>query len=119
MTAAETFDTFYATHEVNPIFNSATAMEILRLDNDNAAVENEVNILVGAIPRYLYDTTGYLPAVVEWPDGTLTANFSSLADAAAKYILWIWYYGENCDVSKMQRSLDHILAALRQPDASA
>ena len=83
------------------IFEIEEARNILRVDgNDN---DDEIYRLIFALPPYLYHTTGYKPT-----DG----NYSYFAKAAAGFILWQWYYGENSDVNKTQRVIDNLLKAL-------
>jgi hypothetical protein len=76
------------------------ARDILRVDGtDNDA---QIEALVSAIPDYLYETTGYRTA----------GDFSPVALTAGRFLLWLWYYGENADVSKVQRVIDCLLKAL-------
>ncbi len=83
------------------IFSIEEARNILRVDGtDN---DEEIYNLIFALPPYLYHTTGYLPT---------HGNYSYFAKAAARFILWQWYYGENADVDKTQRVIDSLLKAL-------
>lgn len=83
------------------MFDLDEARDILRIsgtDNDG-----EISALVGALPDYLYHTTGY------------RANgdaYSPVALTAGRFILWQWYYGENADTDKLQRVIDCLLKAL-------
>ena len=83
------------------MFDLDEARDILRTsgtDNDG-----EISALVGALPDYLYHTTGY------------RANggaYSPVALTAGRFILWQWYYGENADTDKLQRVIDCLLKAL-------
>ena len=83
------------------IFTLDEARNILRIDAaDNDA---EIEALLLAIPDYLTETTGYVPAGEE---------YSPVARTAARFILWLWYYGENADTDKVQRVIDSLLKAL-------
>ena len=83
------------------MFTIEEAREILRLDGaDNDEI---IYPLVSAIPPYLEATTGYCPA-----DG----NYSPLAITAGRFLLQLWYYGENSDTDKLQRVIDCLLKAL-------
>jgi hypothetical protein len=82
------------------IFSLEEARDILRLDGaDN---DGQIIALMGAIPPYLTETTGY----------TATGEFSPVARTAARFILQLWYYGENSDTDKLQRVIDCLLKAL-------
>jgi hypothetical protein len=82
------------------IFEIEEAREILRIDGgDNDAV---ISALVEAIPPYLHATTGY----------TTAGEFSPVAKTAGRFILQVWYYGENSDTDKLQRVIDCLLKAL-------
>ncbi len=83
------------------MFTLDEARDILRLDGtDN---DSEVEALVYALPDYLYHTTGYRDN-----EGV----YSPLALTAGRFILWQWYYGENADTDKLQRTIDCLLKAL-------
>ncbi len=83
------------------IFDIEQARDILRIDgSDN---DTMIYALLSAIPPYLEATTGYTPA-----DGT----FSPVAQAAGRFLLQLWYYGENADTEKLQRVIDSLLKAL-------
>ena len=83
------------------IFTLEEARDILRIDGgDN---DGEILALVAAIPPYLQATTGY----------TATAGeYSPVAKTAGRFLLWLWYYGENADTDKVQRVIDCLLKAL-------
>jgi len=82
------------------IFTIEEARDILRIDgSDNDGI---ITALLSAIPPYLEATTGY----------TTTGEFSPLAQTAGRFILWLWYYGENADTDKTQRVIDSLLKAL-------
>ena len=83
------------------MFTIEEAREILRLDGDDN--DEIIYPLVSAIPPYLEATTGYGPA-----DG----NYSPLAITAGRFLLQLWYYGENSDTDKLQRVIDCLLKAL-------
>ncbi len=82
------------------IFTIEEARDILRLDSE----DNDVIIepLIEAIPPYLEATTGY----------TATGDYSPVARAAGRFLLQLWYYGENADTDKLQRVIDCLLKAL-------
>ena len=83
------------------MFDLDEARDILRIsgtDNDG-----EIIALVGALPDYLYHTTGYRANGGEYSPVALTAG---------RFILWQWYYGENADTAKLQRVIDCLLKAL-------
>ena len=83
------------------MFDLDEARDILRIsgtDNDG-----EISALVGALPDYLYHTTGYRANGGAYPPVALTAG---------RFILWQWYYGENADTDKLQRVIDCLLKAL-------
>ena len=82
------------------IFTVDEAREILRIDGtDNDA---QIMALVEAIPAYLEVTTGY----------TTTGDYSPLAKTAARFILQLWYFGDNADIEKVKRVIDNLLKAL-------
>jgi hypothetical protein len=82
------------------IFTIEEARDILRLDGtDN---DNIILPLILAIPPFLTETTGY----------TSTGEYSLVARTAARFILQLWYYGENSDTDKLQRVIDCLLKAL-------
>ncbi len=83
------------------IFTIEEARDILRIDgSDNDAM---IYALLNAIPPYLEATTGYA-AADEW--------YSPIAQAAGRFLLQLWYYGENADTDKLQRVIDSLLKAL-------
>ena len=82
------------------IFSIEEARDILRIDGtDNDA---QISALLAAIPSYLEITTGYAAA----------GDYSPLAKTAARFILQLWYYGENSDTDKLKRVIDNLLKAL-------
>ena len=82
------------------IFTLPEAREILRIDGtDN---DSAITALLSAIPPYLEATTGYSP----------TGYYSPVAKAAGRFLLQLWYYGENADTDKLQRVIDSLLKAL-------
>ncbi len=93
-----------ATFEDSP-FGLTEAREYLRVDMTDH--DSEILDLLLAVGPYLYETTGYLPDEIE--------GYSPLAKLAGKYLLWQWYYGEDSDVLKVERTLNCLLSALRQP----
>lgn len=83
------------------IFTIEEARDILRIDgSDNDAI---IIPLVSAIPPYLEATTGYTAQ-----DG----NYSPLAQAAGRFLLQLWYYGDNAETDKLQKVIDSLLKAL-------
>ena len=82
------------------IFTIEEARDILRLDgSDNDAM---IYALLSAIPPYLEATTGYVEK----------GGYSPVAQAAGRFLLQLWYYGENADTDKLQRVIDSLLKAL-------
>ena len=82
------------------IFTIEEAREVLRIDGaDN---DEQILALLAAIPSYLEITTGYVA------DG----EYSPLAKTAARFILQLWYFGDNADIAKLQRVIDNLLKAL-------
>jgi hypothetical protein len=75
--------------------------DILRLDGDYN--DTHITALVEAIPPYLYETTGYTAR---------RGKYSPVAQTVARFILQLWYYGENADTDKLQRVIDSLLKAL-------
>lgn len=89
------------------IFTIEQARDILRIDgSDNDGI---ITALLSAIPPYLEATTGYVP------DGA----YSPVAQAAGRFLLQLWYYGENADTDKLQRVIDSLLKALSAERAQA
>lgn len=89
------------------IFTIDEARDILRIDgSDNDAI---IEPLLQAIPPYLEATTGY----------TAAGEFSPVARAAGRFLLQLWYYGENADTDKLQRVIDCLLKALSAERAKA
>ena len=82
------------------IFTVNEARDILRLDGS----ENDgiITALLSAIPPYLEATTGYSSG----------GTYSPVAKAAGRFLLQLWYYGENADTDKLQRVIDSLLKAL-------
>ena len=81
------------------IFTIEEAREILRIDgSDN---DSTIYALLSAIPPYLEATTGYS-----------AGYYSPIAKAAGRFLLQLWYYGENADTDKLQRVIDSLLKAL-------
>ena len=89
------------------IFTIEEAREILRIDGS----ENDEMIyaLLSAVPPYLEATTGYVAV----------NGYSPLAQAAGRFLLQLWYYGENADTDKLQRVIDSLLKALSAERAQA
>lgn len=89
------------------IFTIDEARDILRIDGgDNDAI---IEPLLQAIPPYLEATTGY----------TAAGEISPVARAAGRFLLQLWYYGENADTDKLQRVIDCLLKALSAERAKA
>ncbi len=83
------------------IYSIEEARDILRIDgNDN---DTMIYALLSAIPPYLEATTGYVAD---------NDNYSPVARAAGRFLLQLWYYGENADTDKLQRVIDSLLKAL-------
>lgn len=83
------------------IFTIEEARDILRLDgSDNDAI---IIPLVSAVPPYLEATTGYTAQA---------GNYTPLARAAGRFLLQLWYYGDNAETDKLQRVIDSLLKAL-------
>ena len=78
------------------------ARDILRIDGgDN---DDIIYPLIQAIPPYLRETTGYASSVA--------GDYSPVARTAARFILQLWYYGDQCDTAKYGRVIDNLLKAL-------
>ena len=85
---------------MSAIFTIEEARDVLRIDGaDNDA---QIEALLAAIPAYLEITAGYAAA----------GEYSPLAKTAARFILQLWYYGENSDTDKLKRVIDSLLKAL-------
>ena len=83
------------------IFTIEEARDILRIDgSDN---DTMIYALLSAIPPYLEATTGYTAQ---------NGEYSPVAKAAGRFLLQLWYYGENADTDKLQRVIDSLLKAL-------
>ena len=90
------------------IFTIEEARDILRIDgSDNDAM---IFALLYAVPPYLEATTGYTAV-----DG----EYSPLAQAAGRFLLQLWYYGDNAETDKLQRVIDSLLKALSAERAQA
>ena len=90
------------------MFTTQEAREILRIDgSDNDAI---IEPLIDAIPPFLKATTGY---------SADNGNYSPIATAAGRFLLQLWYYGENADTNKLQRVIDCLLKALSAERAKA
>lgn len=90
------------------IFTLEEARDILRIDgSDNDAM---IYALLSAIPPYLEATTGYVPE---------HGGYSPVAQAAGRFLLQLWYYGDNADTDKLQRVIDSLLKALSAERAQA
>jgi len=73
----------------------------LRIDGDEN--DGQIAALVTAIPPFLTHTTGYTAR---------RGKFSPVARTAARFILQLWYYGEQSDTAKLERVIDCLLKAL-------
>lgn len=83
------------------IFTIEEARDILRIDgSDNDAM---IIALLSAVPPYLEATTGYT---------AVNGEYSPLAQAAGRFLLQLWYYGDNAETDKLQRVIDSLLKAL-------
>lgn len=83
------------------IFTIEEACDILRIDgSDNDAM---IYALLSAVPPYLEAATGYAAD---------SGSYSPIARAAGRFLLQLWYYGENADTDKLQRVIDSLLKAL-------
>ena len=82
------------------MFTIDEAREILRIDGDDN--DGVIYPLIEAIPPFLEATTGYTPG----------GEYSPLALTAGRFLLQMWYYGENADTDKLQRVIDCLLKAL-------
>ena len=83
------------------IFTIEEARDILRIDGgDNDAI---IEPLIDAIPPYLEATTGCTKP---------TGDHSPVARTAGRFLLLLWYYGENADTDKLKRVIDCLLKAL-------
>jgi hypothetical protein len=89
------------------ILKLSEARDILRLDG----TENDEIIipLIEAIPPYLEAATGFTPRSGELGPAS---RWSPVARTAARFILQLWYYGENSDTAKLERVIDCLLKAL-------
>ena len=83
------------------IFTIEQARDILRIDGDDN--DPQITALIAAIPAYLEITAGYIANDDE---------FSPLAKTAGKFLLQLWYYGENSDTDKLNKVIDSLLKAL-------
>ena len=82
------------------IFTIEEARDVLRIDGaDN---DGQITALLAAIPAYLEITAGY----------KIDSEYSPLAKTAARFILQLWYFGENADTEKLKRVIDNLLKAL-------
>ena len=85
------------------IFTIEEARDILRIDgSDNDAM---IFALLSAVPPYLEATTGYTAADGEYSPG--------------RFLLQLWYYGDNAETDKLQRVIDSLLKALSAERAQA
>ena len=66
--------------------------------------------LLSAVPPYLEATTGYTAS---------NGEYSPLAQAAGRFLLQLWYYGDNAETDKLQRVIDSLLKALSTERAQA
>lgn len=83
------------------ILTAEEARDVLRIDGtDNDQI---ILPLIEAIPPYLTETTGYKAR---------RGKYSPVAKTAARFILQLWYYGENADTGKLERVIDCLLKAL-------
>ena len=90
------------------IFTIEEARDILRIDgSDNDAM---IFALLSAVPPDLEATTGYT---------AVNGEYSPLAQAAGRFLLQLWYYGDNAETDKLQRVIDSLLKALSAERAQA
>ena len=90
------------------IFTIEEARDILRIDgSDNDAM---IFALLSAVQPYLEATTGYT---------AVNGEYSPLAQAAGRFLLQLWYYGDNAETDKLQRVIDSLLKALSAERAQA
>ena len=64
---------------------------------DGSGNDEIIDALIKAIPPYLTAAGD---------------EYSPVARTAARFILQLWYYGENADTDKLQRVIDCLLKAL-------
>ena len=83
------------------IFTLPEARDILRIDGEDN--DTQIKALLQAIPPYLERTTGYYQAI---------GDYSPIARLCGRFLIQLWYYGENSDTQKLQRVIDHLLMAL-------
>ena len=87
---------------MDTIFAVNEAKDILKISGDDNNLE--IFAIVEAVPPYLYAQTGYQPDEA--------GAYSPVARLAGRFILWQMYYGENGDIDKVQRVIEHLLKAL-------
>lgn len=77
------------------------ARDVLRVDGgDN---DNLIRSLLFAIPDYIEVTTGM--------DTTQQLN-EPLIDTVSGFLLTLWYYSDNADDTKLQRTIDNLLKCI-------
>jgi hypothetical protein len=83
------------------VLTLAEGRDILRLDGEDN--DTQIKALIEAIPPYLKQTTGY---------AARRGKYSPVSRTAARFILQLWYYGDNAETEKIQRVIDNLLKAL-------
>jgi hypothetical protein len=82
------------------MFTIDEARDILRIDGEDN--DHIIMPLITAIPDYLKHKTGYVAV----------GDYSPIATTAGRFILQLWYFGENSDTAKLERVIDSLLKAL-------
>ena len=83
------------------IISIEDARNALRVDGDYN--DDIIKPLIGAIPDYLYLTTGR-----DWLDDEV----QPLAQTAAKFILQLWFDPQTQDSDRLKRTIDGLLVSL-------
>lgn len=77
------------------------ARDVLRVDGgDN---DNLIRSLLFAIPDYIEVTTGMNAA---------QQMNEPLIDTVSGFLLTLWYYSDNADATKLQRTIDNLLKCI-------
>ena len=79
------------------------AMNVLRLDNDDAETQEIVKSLLNAAPAYIEQATGM-------PEDN--QDDYPICDTVTGFLLRLWYYPENADAERLQRVIDNLLKAI-------
>ncbi len=83
------------------MLNLDNAKEVLRIDGDDN--DELINSLLLALPDYIEVSTGMSHE---------QQQREPLVDTVSGFLLTLWYYSDNADEQKLQRTIDNLLKCI-------